>query len=197
MWAALRHFRALVAAEVALGIAILLVVPFLSGSARRQAFEARAADLTQTRDAGGQAVRLRPSAAQPGLTDYDVWVAGARKRVTVTFSSPTLGVPGTEVVARPLGGDHYRVSGLYTPIVGTWRTRVAAGNGPAATFRLAVTATPVEPGKPPPPVVQASTWAWGAAELLAVLLAVGGATLTSRRLTRRRTSALAADQGAA
>jgi putative copper resistance protein D len=197
LWAALRHFRVLVAAEVALGIAILLVVPFLSGSARRQAFQAQAADLTQTRDAGGQAVRLRPSAAQPGLTDYDVWVAGARERVTVTFSSPALGVPGTEVVARPLGGDHYRVSGLYTPIVGTWRTRVAAGHGPAATFQLAVTATPAEPGKPPPPVVQASTWAWGTAELLAVVLAVGGATLTSRRLTRRRTSALAAEQGAA
>jgi hypothetical protein len=34
-------------------------------------------------------------------------------------------------------------------------------------------------------VVSGSTWAWGLGELLAVVLLLGGAGYTSRRLTRR------------
>ncbi len=119
----LRHFRGVVAAEAVIGLLVLLVVPFLSGSARKQEFERQAADLTQTALVGGQEVRLRPSGAQPGPTDYDVWAPGA-EGVAVAFSSPKLGVPATEVPATSLGGDHYRVSGLYTPMVGDWRARV-------------------------------------------------------------------------
>jgi hypothetical protein len=44
----------------------------------------------------------------------------AEGSVAVVFS-PRLGVPPTEVPATSLGGDHYRVSGLYAPMVGAWR----------------------------------------------------------------------------
>ena len=185
----LRHFRKTVVAEAALGLLILLVVPFLSGSARNQEFQAKAADLTQTQHAGGHAVRLRPSGAQPGMTDYDVWAPGAGGRVTVAFSSPKRGVPETEALATSLGGDHYRVTGLYTPIAGTWQARVATESGPPATFDLGVVTTPPEPENAPPAVVTGSTWAWGLGELLAVLLLLGGAGYVSRLRTRRRTVA--------
>jgi putative copper export protein/methionine-rich copper-binding protein CopC len=185
----LRRFRKTVAAEAVLGLLILLVVPFLSGSARNQEFQAKAADLTQTRQVGGHVVRLRPSGAQPGMTDYDVWAPNAGDRVTVAFSSAKLGAPETKVLATSLGDDHYRVTGLYTAIAGPWQARVATRSGPAATFGLGVTATAAEPGKAPPPVVAASTWAWGLGELLAVVLVLGGASLMSRRLGRRSATA--------
>jgi putative copper export protein/methionine-rich copper-binding protein CopC len=183
----LRHFRGVVAAEAVVGLLVLLVVPFLSGSARKQDFERHAADLTQTALAGGQEIRLRPSGAQPGPTDYDVWAPGADGRVAVAFSAPRLGVPPTEVPATALGDDHYRVSGLYTPMVGDWQARVLLdGGATAATFPLAVTATYVEPESPPPPPVRGSTWAWGIAETLAVLLALVGAGFASTWITRWR-----------
>ncbi|HEY1538671.1 MAG TPA: CopD family protein [Solirubrobacteraceae bacterium] len=182
----LRRFRRIAAAEVVVGVAILLVVPFLSGSARKQEFVAKAADLTQTTHAGGQAVRLRPSGAQPGLTDYDAWVPGASGRVTVAFSSPKLRVPETDVPATSLGGDRYRVTGMYTSIAGVWQARVAAAGRPPASFALDVTAAPADLGKPPPPPVVSSTLAWGTGEVLAVLIALLGARLLSRRKTRRR-----------
>jgi type II secretory pathway pseudopilin PulG len=84
----LRHFRGVVAAEAVIGLLVLLVVPFLSGSARKQELEKQSADLTQTALGGGQEIRLRPSGAQPGPTDYDVWAPGAEGRVAVVFSSP-------------------------------------------------------------------------------------------------------------
>jgi putative copper export protein len=183
----LRHFRGVVAAEAVVGLLVLLVVPFLSGSARKQDFERRAADLTQTALAGGHEVRLRPSGAQPGMTDYDVWAPDAEGRVAVAFSSPRLGVPTTEVLATALGGDHYRVSGLYTPMVGTWRARVLLdGGSTAASFPLSVTARYEEPESPPPPPVRGSTWAWGVAEVIATVLALIGAGFASTWITRRR-----------
>jgi hypothetical protein len=168
-----------------IGLLVLLVVPFLSGSAREQEFEKQAADLTQTALVGGQEVRLRPSGAQPGPTDYDVWAPGA-EGVAVAFSSPKLGVPATEVPATSLGGDHYRVSGLYTPMVGDWRARVLVDGAGAASFPLTVTATYVEPESPPPPPVKGSTWAWGVAEVIAVILALVGAGFASTWITRWR-----------
>ncbi len=182
----LRHFRGVVAAEAVIGLLVLLVVPFLSGSARKQEFERNAADLTQTSLAGGQEVRLRPSGAQPGPTDYDVWAPGADGRVAVAFSAPRLRVPPTEVPATALGGDHYRVSGLYTPMVGDWRARVLVDGGAAASFPLVVTARYEEPESPPPPPVRGSTWAWGIAETIAVLLALIGAGFASTWITRWR-----------
>jgi hypothetical protein len=182
----LRHFRKTVAAEAVLGMLILLVVPFLSGSARNQEFQAKAADLTQTRHFGGHAVSLRTSGAQPGPTDYDVWAPGAGDRVTVAFSSPRLGVPETEVLATSLGGDHYRVTGLYTAMAGAWQARVVTKREPPVTFGLDVTAAPPEPENAPPAVVSGSTRAWGLGELLAVVLLLGGAGYSSRRLARRR-----------
>jgi putative copper export protein/methionine-rich copper-binding protein CopC len=182
----LRHFRKTVAAEAVLGMLILLVVPFLSGSARNQEFQAQAADLTQTRHFGGHAVSLRPSGAQPGLTDYDVWAPGAGDRVTVAFSSAQLGVPETEVLATSLGGGHYRVTGLYTAMAGAWQARVVTKREPPASFGLDVTATSPEPENAPPAVVSGSTWAWGLGELLAIVFLLGGAGYSSRRLARRR-----------
>ena len=188
----LRHFRGVVAAEAVIGLLVILVVPFLSGSARKQEFERSAADLTQSKVVGGQEVRLRPSGAQPGPTEYDVWVPGVEGgRVAVAFSSPRLGVPPTDVVATSLGGDHYRVSGLYTPMVGQWRARVLAAGTTAASFPLAVTAQYEEPESPPPPAVKGSTWAWGIAGVLAVILALVGAGFASAWITkwRQRTNA--------
>jgi putative copper export protein len=183
----LRHFRGVVAAEAVIGLLVILVVPFLSGSARKQEFEAHAADLTQSKVVDGQEVRLRPSGAQPGPTDYDVWVPGVEAgRVAVAFSSPRLGVPPTDVIATSLGGDHYRVSGLYTPMVGQWRARVLTGGAAAASFPLSVTAQYEEPESPPPPTVRGSTWAWGVAEVMAVLLALVGAGFASTSIARRR-----------
>jgi uncharacterized membrane protein len=193
----LRHFRGVIAAEAVIGLLILLVVPFLSGSARKQEFERQSADLTQTALVGGQEVRLRPSGAQPGPTDYDVWAPGA-EGVAVAFSSPKLGVPATEVPATSLGGGHYRVSGLYTPMVGDWRARVLVDDRSAANFPLAVTATYVEPESPPPPPVKGSTWAWGVAEVIAVLAALIGAGFASTWITRwrRRRRSIAAGEPA-
>jgi hypothetical protein len=132
-------------------------------------------------------VRLRPSGAQPGPTDYDVWAPGADGRVAVAFSSPRLGVPPTDVPATALGGDHYRVSGLYTPIVGAWRARVLVDSGAAAaSFPLVVTAKAEEPESPPRPPVRGSTWAWGVAEAIAVVLALVGAGFASTWITRWR-----------
>jgi putative copper export protein/methionine-rich copper-binding protein CopC len=193
----LRHFRGVIAAEAVIGLLVLLVVPFLSGSARKQEFEQHAADLTQTALVGGQEVRLRPSGAQPGPTDYDVWAPGA-EGVAVAFSAPKLGVPATEVPATSLGGDHYRVSGLYTPMVGDWRARVLVDGRSAASFPLAVTATYVEPESPPSPPVKGSTWAWGVAEVIAVLAALVGAGFASTWITRwrRRRRSIAAGEPA-
>lgn len=144
--AALRRFRTIIAAEAVLGLLILLVVPFLSGSARKQELQAKAADLTQTH----QGVRFTPSGAQPGLTDYDLSVPGARGPVSVAFASPKLGLPATRVVATPRGGDDYRVRGIYTPVAGPWTVAVATASGPAATFGLSVAATQPDLPKPPP-----------------------------------------------
>jgi putative copper export protein/methionine-rich copper-binding protein CopC len=192
----LRHFRGVVAAEAVIGLLVLLVVPFLSGSARKQEFEKQSADLTQTALAsGGQEVRLRPSGAQPGPTDYDVWVPGVDGGVAVSFSSRRLGVPPTEVPATSLGGDHFRVSGLYTPMVGDWRAQVLLEGAPAASFSLPVTAEYVEPESPPPPPVRGSTWAWGIAETIATILALVGAGFAAAWITRwrRRRSQTTAD----
>jgi hypothetical protein len=193
----LRHFRGVIAAEAVIGLLVLLVVPFLSGSARKQEFERKAADLTQTALVGGQEVRLRPSGAQPGPTDYDVWAPGA-EGVAVAFSAPKLGVPATEVLATSLGGDHYRVSGLYTPMVGDWRARVLVDGRSAASFPLAVTANYVEPESPAPPPVKGSTWAWGIAEVIAVLAGLVGAGFASTWITRwrRRRRSIAAGEPA-
>jgi putative copper export protein/methionine-rich copper-binding protein CopC len=196
----LRHFRGVVAAEAVIGLLVLLVVPFLSGSARKQEFEKQAADLTQTALVGnGQEVRLRPSGAQPGPTDYDVWVPGADGGVAVSFSSRRLGVPPTEVPATSLGGDHFRVSGLYTPMVGDWRAQVLLEGTPTASFSLPVTAEYVEPESPPPPPVRGSTWAWGIAETIATLLALLGAGYAATWITkwRRRRRSPATDDLAA
>ncbi|GIG59822.1 hypothetical protein Lfu02_41940 [Longispora fulva] len=181
------RFRAIILAEVVLGLAVLFVVPFLSGSARNQVYQENAANLTRTAAAGSAAVSLTPSGLQPGLTDYDVTVAhSTANRVTVSFSSDTLKVPRTDVLAVALGDGHYRVSGLYTPMVGDWRVAVAVnGQDEPAVFTERVAAKPAKATKAPPVTPTWSTWGFGAAELLLVLLTLLAATRVSRHLGTR------------
>jgi|GEM_PF-930476 len=178
---ALGHFRHVVVAEAVVGLAIVAVVPFLSGSARNQDFQRRQADLAQTRGA----VTLAPSGNVAGPAQYDVVAPGAR-RVDVSFSSPALGVPATTVVADAVGDDRFRVSGGYATAAGDWRIAVDGGAGMPAVFTLPVLAAAAEPGKAPTPAVASSTWAWGIAELLIVLIALLGATRISARIAQRR-----------
>jgi putative copper export protein len=193
--AIMHHFRRAIVAEAVLGIAILLVVPFLSGSARSQDFQARAADLTQAKQAGSSVVRLKPSGSQVGFTDYDVWLFGARtSEVRLGFSSPQLGVPETDVVASAVDSDHYRVTGLYTPLAGQWKVRVAGAGAPGAVFDLKVFGAAPKLPKAPTPVVQTSTWVRGVSWVVAVIGPLLGANLVSQRLTARRARAAAASQ---
>src|SRR5947209_6477648 len=85
--AALRHFRSVVLVEALLGVVILAIVPFLSGSARTQDAQLRSANLTQTATVGGLPVTLRPSALQPGLVEYDVVLPPGtpEQRVSLSF----------------------------------------------------------------------------------------------------------------
>jgi hypothetical protein len=71
-------------------------------------------------------------------------------------------------------------------MVGDWRARVLVDGKAATSFPLAVTAAYVEPESPPPPPVKGSTWAWGVAEVIAVLAALVGAGFASTRITRWR-----------
>lgn len=77
-----RHFRGVVAVEVLLGVGVLFVVPYLSGSARNQVFQTKIADISQTKTAGAAIVKFTPSGLQPGLTNYDVTVPVWRPRVS-------------------------------------------------------------------------------------------------------------------
>lgn len=188
----LRPFRRTVMVEVVIGLTVLLIVPFLSGSARTQAAQLRAADLNQTAMAGNLPVTFTPSALQPGAVRYDVFVpARDLAGVALAFASPTLGVPETMVTAITDGEGHYHVTGLYAPMIGVWQVRVLL-HGPGTTersapFALTVRATPVI-APPVTTVVQPSTWAWGVLETLLVLLALIGAAMVSRRLASPITS---------
>ncbi len=178
----LRHFRTVIALEAVVGIAILAIVPFLSSSARNQNFQKHVADLTQT--AG--AISLTPSGLEPGLADYTVKLAGdAVSPVSVAFSSSSLGVPATRVPATSIGNGLYRVTGAYTPIVGNWTARVAAG-AETASFTLPIVAVAADLPRSPQPPVRDSTWIWGIAETAIVFFALWAALRLSARVSARR-----------
>src|SRR5947209_3949345 len=113
--AALRHFRGVIVVEAVLALAILAIVPFLSGSARNQDAQLRSANLAQTALAGTTPISLRPSALQPALVEYDVVLppGSPDQRVALSFSSAELGVPPKEVVAVARGNGEYQATGLY------------------------------------------------------------------------------------
>ena len=182
------HFRAVVAVEVLLGLGILFAVPYLSGSARNQAFQAKAADISQTAKVGATTVRLTPSGLQPGLTNYDVAVPGATaKTVQLSFASDKLGIPPQVVSADQVGPGRYRASGFYTPIVGDWQVRVnLAGVAQPASFDLPIKAAAPKLPKAPAPRITAGTWVQGIAEVAVVLLALFGAHRLGQLRTRRR-----------
>jgi copper transport protein len=185
--AALRHFRGLIAVEALLGVAILAIVPFLSGSARNQDAQLRSANLAQTAVVGTTPIELRPSALQPGLVEYDVVLPpGAKEqRVALSFESPQLGVPPTEVVAAARGNGDYHAAGLYTPIVGEWQVQVRLGQPGeerSATFPLSVRPDPVAPPPNRAPEVLPSVWLAGGLEVATVVGLLGFATWLSRWL---------------
>ena len=185
--AALRHFRGVIVTEAVLGLAILAIVPFLSGSARTQDAQLRSANLAQTALAGATPIEFRPSALQPGLVEYDVVLPPDAKeqRVALSFASPQLGVPPTEVVAAARGNGVYHAAGLYTPMVGEWQVQVRLGQPGqerTATFPLSVRPDPVAPPPNRAPAVLPSTWVAGGVEVAAVVGLLGLATWVSRWL---------------
>jgi copper transport protein len=198
----LGHFRRVVAIEAVLGMAILLVVPFLSGSARNQAVQLRAADLAQTARASDLPITFTPSALQPGFLTYDISVPmRAGTRVTVGFASPDLGVPETPVVLKEQGDGRFRAAGLYTAMVGRWQARVTViqpGAQRTVRFDLPIAEKPLVAPPAPPARIRATTWAYGALSVVAVTLALISGTFVSRRLSARaRRRALATGPHAA
>ncbi|HEY4331303.1 MAG TPA: CopD family protein, partial [Ilumatobacteraceae bacterium] len=181
------HFRSVVAAEVVLGACVLFVVPYLSGSARNQDFQKKAADISQTAAITGGHVTFTPSGLQPGLTDYDVSVSGSTPQaITLSFASADLGAPAQTVVAKSVGAGHFRAEGLYTPIVGTWDVGVAIDQAPVvAHFADTVTAKAAKLPKSLPPRITAQTWLAGTAIVLVVIGALAAAAGTGRRRTRK------------
>jgi hypothetical protein len=183
-----RHFRAAIAVEVGLLVALLGVASMLSGSSRNQALQASASAFTRTAQAGATTVELTPSGMQPGLIDYVVKLDGGAtpRQVDLSFASPGLGVPAQHATATALGDGAYRVSGYYTPAVGEWEIAVALDAAAPATFTLPITAEPAPAPKAPGKVVHWTTWLWGGAETLLVLGVLFSALRVSRRLTLRR-----------
>jgi putative copper export protein/methionine-rich copper-binding protein CopC len=189
---AVRHFRVVLTIEATLGLAILFIVPQLAGSARNQSFQDAGGGLTAVAPAGSTQVSLRRSGLEPGITDYDLTVPGSgSRRVEVTFASSADRIPPTTVTAVQTAEDHYRVTGLYTPLTGDWQATVRVAGRPAVTLALPVGAAPAPPAKALPPSITASTWIWGIGWVLVVLLALFGAGLASRDQTQRRSRALA------
>jgi putative copper export protein len=188
----LSHFRTVLVIEVALGLGVLFIAPLLGGSARNQHFQASSAVLTKTAEAGSTHVGLTPSGLQPGLLDYRIKVDGDNqpKEVSATFAAAGLGVPAQRVVATSVGDDTYRISGFYTPVVGTWKVQVQLDNAAPATFTLPITAKAAKLPKSLPPKVRWTTWLWGTGETLGVLLLSFGSLRVSKRLTARRIAAL-------
>jgi putative copper export protein len=183
-----RHFRATIAVEVVLGLAVLFIAPLLGGSARNQAFQASPAALTQTEKAGDVQVALTPSGLQPGSIDYTIQVAGdaAPHQVTVSFGSTQLKVPPQAVVATALGGNKFRVTGFYTPVIGKWQAAVSLDNAAPASFTLPITAKPGKLPKSAAPDVRWTTWVFGIAETLLVVLVLISTSRISRMLSNRR-----------
>jgi hypothetical protein len=190
-----RHFRGAIGGEVALGVGVLLVAMMLSGSARSQHLQQQAANLTQRASTGSATVELTPSALVAGRLNYDLAVTGTTARTaTVTFGSVTRGIPDTTVDATPAGPGHFRVSGLYTALAGTWQVAVRLDDRPgAARYTLKIASKAPKPAKPPKKQPTTSTWAWGAAELLALVAALFASNRLSRALTARRRLATNAD----
>lgn len=194
-----RRFRQIVGVEVVLGLAVLFVVPYLSGSARNQAFQADAADISRTVTVEGATVTLTPSGLTPGLVDYQVQVAGASTAasdvgndVRLAIGSKALGVPMREIATEPADGGLTRAVGMYTPMVGDWDVRVTVdGSRPAvADFVLPVVAKAAPLPRSPAPTITVSTWINGLLELLAVVGVLVGSAEVSRRLAQRRVEQL-------
>lgn len=188
----IKHFRKVLAVEAAIGLAILFVVPQLASSARNQAFQQAGGALTAYANTDAGQVSLRRSGLEPGLTDYDIRLpGGVAGAVEVSFSPPRPGLAPITTPAIQIGDGRYRVTGIDTPIAGTWDATVSQAGGPTAHLQLPVNAVPEEPVHAPQPGITASTWMWGAGWVLAIIIALGGATLASRQQFRRHHRVLA------
>lgn len=186
-----RHFRRAVAAEVALGVMVLLVVAVLTGLApSREAAQANTSPLAQRAKAGDLTVALTPSTLQPGEITYDVLVTKGdpvrdADRVTLRFASRALGIEETEAVATAHGDGHY------TALAGTWQARVivrrVGKDDVSASFDLPI-------GAPRPPTTTADTATprvttgaigYAIVVLVIVVTLLGGAAALSHRWSAR------------
>jgi putative copper export protein len=182
-----RHFRATVAVEVVLGLSVLFVAHFLSGSSRNQELQASAELFRTSALAGEVEVGLTPSGLQPGIVDYVVDVAGAApRRVELRFANTQLNLPAQVVTAAAVGGGRYRASGIYAPVPGPWDVQVRLDGGPAATFALTVSPDPAPLPRAKPKTVTATTWFFGILETVLVALVLTVSFRASRRLRERR-----------
>jgi putative copper export protein/methionine-rich copper-binding protein CopC len=183
-----RHFRATIAVEAALGLAVLFVAPLLAGSARNEAFQSSPAVLGQTATSGSTRVELIPSGETPGLIDYEVHLSGGTtpQQVSLAFASSQLGVAPQRVTATEIGDGTYRVSGLYTPVVGDWQVSVQLDDAAPAAFVVPITAVAPDSPKAPAPDVRWTTWLAGIGETVLVVLVMLGSFRISRRLTAAR-----------
>jgi putative copper export protein/methionine-rich copper-binding protein CopC len=191
----MRHFRAVIALEVALGLGVFFVAALLAGSARNEAFQAGPQALAQTAVSGATTVEMYPSAMQPGLIDYNVKLTGGPtpKEVSLDFTSRQRGVTSQQVTATAIGDDTYRVSGYYTPVVGDWQVSVRADDRAPTTFAFPVTAQAPTPGRATPPDVRWTTWLAGVLETLLVASVLFSSFRVSRRLTSDRIKIQRAD----
>ncbi len=194
----MEHFRRSITAEIVLGVMVLLVVAILTGLApsREAQVQTGETSLTQRAQAGDLTVALTPSTLQPGPITYDVFVTkgkpvGDADRVTLRFASPDLGTDETEAVTDTTGDGHYTVTGPYTTLNGDWQTRVIVRRigveDVSASFTLPIggTAVPSTGTGISAPTVTTMTLMYGLTAILAVLAALGGASVMSRRLTAR------------
>jgi putative copper export protein/methionine-rich copper-binding protein CopC len=177
------HLRRVVAVEVLLGLGVLFMVPYLSGSARNQTFQKAAADISKTAAIAGSPVKLTPSGLQPGVVNYDVSIPDSTTHeVRLTFASNELKVPAQQAEAKSIGNGVYRATGIYTPMVGLWDIAVDVdGKADPAKFQFPVTAKAAALPRAPAPKITAVTWLYG---LLDVAV-VGFGLLLASRLSKK------------
>lgn len=197
------RFTSVIAVEVVTGIAVLVVAATLTSLApSREVRAATVSPLAQTVVADDLAITLTPSTLAPGPITYDASVSQKGTpltdavRVTFRFAARDLGVDETEAVAENGGGGHYRVTGPYTALPGTWQVRAivrrTARDDASATFVLPIGGSlpPLSTSSATPQVTRAAVVSGGAAMLVVVVTLVTATVMSRRRGASRRQQAV-------
>jgi copper transport protein len=193
-----RHFRIAIACEAVIGVGVLLVVAVMTGYAPARdvvAQEAGGTPLTQRMKADDLQVALTPSTLQAGPITYDVYVTKGgpvrdAQTVFLRFSSPDLGVEETQTETVSLGNGHYRATGPYTALDGTWQVSVivrrTARDDATAKFTLPIgaTALPTPTASGTEPRVTMASMLYGGGILLLTVGALLVAAVLSGRWMR-------------